>query len=167
MTEPWEGLVIVGLGNPLLSNDGVGRHGAIALGRLFPGARVETIPMIGMDLLDLILGHDALVIVDAVATGSSPVGTVSRFQLPGQGLHVASSHGPDLQLVLSLGRSLGLPVPRTIHIYGIEIGTEVPYGETLSPELQTYFKTAVESIATDMRTSLGSQGSCATPGMRA
>jgi hydrogenase maturation protease len=167
MTEPWEGLVIVGMGNPLLSNDGVGRHAAVSLGSAFSGARVETIPMIGMDLLDLIIGHESLVIVDAVANGADPVGKVTRFQMPDQGVHTASSHGPDLHLVLALGRSLGLPIPRTIHIYGIEIGTEVPYGETLSPELQARFKTAVESIATDMRTILGSQGSFATPEMRA
>jgi len=155
MTEAGEGLVIVGLGNPILSNDGVGVHAAISLASVFPGAEVTTIPMIGMDLLDRMIGHDTLVIVDAVATGSSPIGTVTHFQLPGQGLHVTSSHGPDLQLLLSLGHSLGLQLPRAILVYGIEIGTEVPYGETLTPALQERLETALQDIAADIHCHLG------------
>lgn len=154
MTETWEGLVIVGLGNPILSDDGVGHRAAAALGKMFSGARVATIPMIGMDLLDLISGHDTLCLVDAMTTGGVSVGTVTRLQEPGKGLHVASSHGPDLHLVLSLGRSLGLPMPRTILIYGIEIGTEVPYGEALTPALQARLETAVKDIAADMNRNL-------------
>jgi len=155
MTDPWEGLLIVGMGNPILSDDGVGFHVARRLGGLFPGATVETIPMIGMDLLDRMAGHDALVVVDAVATGSSPVGTVSRLELPGEGLHATSSHGPDLQILLSLGRSLGLGVPRSIVVYGMEIGTAVPYGRVLTRELRMQFNTAVQIIADDMKIRLG------------
>lgn len=155
MSEGWEGLVIVGLGNPILSDDGVGRRAAAALGGRFPGARVETIPMIGMDLLDRIAGHEVLVIVDAAATGRAPIGSLSRLQEPDKSLHIASSHGPDLHQILSLGRSLGLHIPQTILIYGIEIGTEIPYGESLSSNLQARLESAVQDIAADIEKSLG------------
>ena len=134
MTEIWKGLVIVGMGNPLLSDDGVGHHAARALGSALPGAAVHTIPMVGMDLLDLIDGFHSLCLVDAMTTGTVPVGTVNRFPLPGPGLHSCSSHGPDLQSVLSLGHALSLNIPRTVLFYGIEIGTEIPYGEDPYPE---------------------------------
>ena len=146
MTEIWENLVIVGMGNPLLSDDGVGHHAARALGSAFPGSAVHTIPMIGMDLLDLIDGFHSLCLVDAMTTGTVPIGTVKRFPLPGPGLHSCSSHGPDLQSVLSLGHALNLNIPRTTLLYGIEIGTEIPFGEDLTPSLQRCFKTAVRQI---------------------
>jgi len=157
VTETWEGLVIVGMGNPLLSDDGVGLHAARALGRSFPAAAVQTIPMIGMDLLDLIAGHNSLCLVDAMTSGAVPVGAVTRLQEPGQGLHIASSHGPDLHVVLSLGRSLGLHIPHIILIYGIEIGRNIPYGETLTPGLQAGFNSAIQRIAADMRETLYGQ----------
>ena len=146
MTEIWENLVIVGMGNPLLSDDGVGHHAARSLGSAFPGSAVHTIPMIGMDLLDLIDGFHSLCLVDAMTTGTVPIGTVKRFPLPGPGLHSCSSHGPDLQSVLSLGHALNLNIPQTNHLYGIEIGTEIPFGEDLTPSLQRCFKTAVRQI---------------------
>jgi hydrogenase maturation protease len=154
VTETWEGLIIVGMGNPLLSDDGVGRHAAKALGRSFPGAGVQTIPMIGMDLIDLIVGYDSLCLVDAMTTGEIPCGAVRRIQSPGHALHVASSHGPSLQLVLSLAHSLDLHIPRTILIYGIEIGKDIPYGEILTPTLQNRFETAIETITADLRATL-------------
>jgi len=154
VTETWESLVIVGMGNPLLSDDGVGRHAARALGNAFPGAAVHAIPMVEMELLDLIAGYDRLCLVDAMTTGTAPVGKVSRFPLPGPGLHSCSSHGPDLQSVLSLGHYLNLNIPRIVLVYGIEIGTEIPYGEDLTPLLKGCFKTAVQKIAADIRASL-------------
>ena len=150
MTEVWEGLLIVGMGNPLLSDDGAGHHGARSLGRVFPGSAVHTVPMIGMDLLDLIDGFHTLCLVDAMTTGTLPVGSVKRFPLPGPSLHTCSSHGPDLQSVLSLGHALGLDMPRNILLYGIEIGTEIPYGEDLTPALKRCFKNAIRQIAADM-----------------
>ena len=116
-----------------------------------------TIPMAGMDLLDLIDGFYSLCLVDAMTTGTVPVGTVNRFPLPGPGLHSCSSHGPDLQSVLSLGHALSLNIPRTVLLYGIEIGTEIPYGEDLTPKLKGRFKSAARQIVVDMGTSLNTQ----------
>ncbi|MCF8142385.1 MAG: hydrogenase maturation protease [Deltaproteobacteria bacterium] len=154
MNETWEGLIIIGMGNPLLSDDGVGLHAARALGRSFPGAAVHMTPMVGMDILELIVDYDSLCLVDAMTTGEFPLGAVSRFRPTGQGLHLSSSHGPDLEGLLSLGKTLGLNIPRVILTYGIEIGREIPYGEELTPELQKCFNGAVAKIAADMRTTL-------------
>lgn len=158
MTDTWQGLVIVGMGNPLLTDDGVGRHVARALARAFPGAAVHTVPMVGMDLLDIINGYHSLCLVDAVTTGTDQVGTVSRLPLLAPGLHGCSSHGPDLPSVLSLGHHLCMDVPRTILLYGIEIGLEVAYGEELTPALRECVNTAINEIAADMTVCLQNRG---------
>ena len=151
MTDCWQDLVIVGMGNPLLSDDGVGHHAALALGSAFPGATVHTIPMVGMDLLDIVEGFDKLCLVDAVTTGAEPMGTANRFPLPGPGLHSCSSHGPNLKSVLSLGHSLSLNIPKITLLYGIEIGNKVAYGEELTSKMRACLRTAVEKIAADIR----------------
>jgi hypothetical protein len=80
--------------------------------------------------------------------------TVNRFPLPGPGLHSCSSHGPDLQAVLSPGRTLHMDIPRTTLLYDIETGTEIPYGEALTPALKRCFKSAIRQIAADMEARL-------------
>lgn len=151
MGETWEGLLILGLGNPLLSDDAVGREAAEALGPRFPGAVVRTMAMIGMDLLDAVLGFEGLCLLDAMCTGEVPPGSVACCLLPEKAVHLGSSHGPDLHNLLSLGRLVGLPVPGFIGVYGIEIGQAIPYGETLTPALREALGSAVEEIASALR----------------
>jgi hydrogenase maturation protease len=151
VTDTWEHLVIVGMGNPLLTDDGVGHHAARALGRIFPGAVVHTIPVAGMDLLDIIEGYQGLCLVDAAISGTDPVGRVTRLLLSAPGRHGWSSHGPELQSILTLGHHLGIHVPQTIVLYGIEIGVDVAYGEELTPRLKKRFNTAIKTIAAHMK----------------
>lgn len=74
-------IVVLGIGNVLLSDEGLGVHVVRRLGDRFalPGT-VEVIDggTAGMDLLDRVAGADALVIVDCAALGEAP-GTVREI----------------------------------------------------------------------------------------
>ncbi|MDH3814344.1 MAG: hydrogenase maturation protease [Acidobacteriota bacterium] len=124
-------LLIVGLGNPLMADDGIGhavvedlkRNGAPA------GARLETLAGDVLGLADLWAGEPKIWLVDAVS-GSSPPGSIRVFEhqvllaLPAEGL---SAHH------LSMGESLrwllhGTPEMAAVGftLYGIEIGALRP-----------------------------------------
>lgn len=74
-------VLVLGVGNILLQDEGVGVHAVDALqnGYDLP-AGVEVIDggTSGMDLLEIIAGRDHLIVVDAVKTGQPP-GTVVRL----------------------------------------------------------------------------------------
>jgi len=113
--------VVLGLGNPLMGDDGLG---LAVLGRLreewdLPGS-VDLVDggTWGMNLLPLIEDAPELVLVDAIRTGA-PAGTVvelERDRLPRYLAHKLSPHQVDLKEVLALAEFRGTLPTRTVAI---------------------------------------------------
>lgn len=104
---------------------------------------VVACPRPGLDLLDEFAGTEAVVVVDAMQSGS-PVGTVRRIPLdslqPQRGF---SSHTLGVAEALELGKVLGRLPPR-VEIVGIECGST---GEdTLSPAVAMSITAAAEEV---------------------
>jgi hydrogenase maturation protease len=74
-------VLILGLGNLLLSDEGVGVHAVNALARRYrlpEGVEVLDGGTSGMDLLDTIAGRDHLIVCDAIRSDARP-GSVERI----------------------------------------------------------------------------------------
>ncbi len=93
-----------------------------------PYVSVYEAGMAGFRLIDLWMGSDLCIVVDAMEAGE-PAGTVKEFDagqvmtgvVPEQGLSV-SSHGARLREALELGLALGPPyIPREIRVFGIQM----------------------------------------------
>ena len=56
--------LILGMGNPILSDDGVGLALAAMLRNKIRGADVAASAMIGLSLFDLIIGYDTIFIIE-------------------------------------------------------------------------------------------------------
>jgi len=113
---------VLGLGNDLLADDALGFLAAAAIGRRF-GERVEAFcsSTSGFDLLDDVVGATRLLVLDVLATGAAPPGTVFEVgenDIPApQG---GSPHYVGLFEALRLGRALGLTVPSEVVILAVE-----------------------------------------------
>ena len=143
--------LILGIGNPILCDDGVGLHIASELDGVFADVEVSTTTMIDLNLLDMLADYDKVFIIDAIQTGTACIGTVRRLS-PGEGsLHLSSSHGIHFFDLLQLGRNLGYRIPEISGIYGIEIGEESIFGTKLSPELMSKKKDIIHEIIEDIR----------------
>jgi len=143
--------LILGIGNPILSDDGVGLCIASELEGVFTDVEVCTTTMIDLNLLDMMADYDKVFIIDAIQTRTACVGTVKKL-LPGEGsLHLFSSHGIHFFELLQLGRELGYSIPEIGGIYGIEIGEEPNFGTNLSSELISKKKDIVREIIEDIR----------------
>jgi hydrogenase maturation protease len=137
--------VVLGLGNPLMGDDGLG---LAVLDRLreewdIP-AEVELVDggTWGMTLLPLIEDAVHLVLIDAIRTGA-PEGTVvelERERLPRYLAHKLSPHQIDLQEVLALAELRGTLPAETVAI-GAEPGEVV-----LSTALTAPLEDAVEPV---------------------
>jgi len=107
--------LVLGLGNPLLSDDSVGLRVARALeSRLSrPEVTVLETSVAGLSLLDLLTGYDRAIIIDAVQTGEGKVGQVYRLKPEAFNAtqHVSTSHGINFTTALELGEKLGLALP--------------------------------------------------------
>jgi len=144
--------LILGMGNPILSDDGVGLALAAMLRNKIPGADVAASAMIGLALFDLIVGYDAVFIIDAMTTKDGRKGELKKIGADDRcgTLHLFTSHGLNIFELMELGVQCGFEMPRLAAVYGVEIGSEVAFDESLSPELNEKLPAITEEIIDNM-----------------
>ncbi len=127
--------VILGLGNSLRADDGVGLYVARTVRELVdsPAVTVAESSAAGLDILDHLCGFDRAVVVDAIQTGEGKPGDIRRLPAPISGRHLTNPHSTDLATALEIGRQLGLPLPSEIKFFGIEIADCESFSEHCSP----------------------------------
>jgi hydrogenase maturation protease len=152
-------VLVLGLGNPILTDDGVGVMVAEAVRAAMPPhapVTVEEVSVGGLALMERMAAYRHVVLVDAVLSGSAPVGSVSRMtvgDLPpvSRTEHSWSPHDADLATALALGRSMGLELPSEIVIIGIEVENVLDFGETPTPAVSAAIPTAVRAVRQELR----------------
>lgn len=145
--EPMSRVLILGLGNDLLTDDAVGLHVARAVRlrlRGEPGIEIRETMEMGLALLDEIVGCESLVLVDSVETGRAPPGHIHEFALDAlAGRRHTALHFLGVGETLTLGRKLGLAMPQQGRIFAIEVAD--PF--TLGTELTAAVAQAVPAAA--------------------
>ncbi|MBN2600122.1 MAG: hydrogenase maturation protease [Candidatus Thermoplasmatota archaeon] len=129
--------IILGVGNPILRDDGVGVHVSRQLKQRItdPNVTIDEAYTGGMNLLDMILGYDKAILIDAVNIINATNGEVRRFPLrDASSSHSYNPHDVSLQEALSLAEKLGeCRIPRDIVVIGIVVKKmPLQFGEHLS-----------------------------------
>lgn len=152
--------LVLGLGNPILTDDGVGIRVAEAVRSALatlpdPPVVVETASIGGLALLELLIGYDRAILIDAMRCADAPPGSLHRLSLdevqarqPTE--HSISPHDTSLGVALALGRQMGLPLPETIIIYGISVTNVLDFGETPTPPVAAAIPTAVAAVLAEL-----------------
>ena len=143
--------LILGLGNPLVTDDSVGLRVAAELrARLAdrPDLEVAEDYWGGLRLMEQMVGYDRVIVIDAIQTGSPP-GTIHHLSpndIPTQ--RSSSLHDMTLPVALTLGRQAGLHLPTDDHIVlvGIEAEDILNFGETCTPAVEAAVPRAVEAV---------------------
>lgn len=127
--------LILGLGNDLLGDDAVGVLAARALTeRLQDKADIVESALSGMALLDLFIGYERAIIIDAVKTGRNPPGTISELSPADLGAVIAPSpHYAGLPELIATAQALKLDFPKEIKIFVLEVEDPYTVGGKLSP----------------------------------
>ena len=146
--------LILGLGNPILSDDGVGLVVAERLRERVDGVDVISTPLTGLHLLDLMVGYDSVFLIDAMITTESQPGELTFIRPDEISLPTLCSHGFNLLEILKLGKKLGLPVPELKWVYGITIGRSPAFGEEPSVELMKKVEAMASQIADHIKKQL-------------
>ena len=144
--------LILGMGNPILSDDGVGLVLAERLRNKIHGADVAASAIIGLSLFDLIMGYDTLFIIDAMTTKEGQVGGLKKIGADDRcgTLHLFSSHGFNIFDLMELGLQCGFEMPCLAAVYGVEIGSEVAFDESLSQGLHEKIPAIAAELIDDM-----------------
>jgi|ERR1035437_413141 hydrogenase maturation protease len=139
--SPSPRILLLGLGNDILTDDAVGLHVVHELQRELgdhPAIDIRETTEMGLALLDYIVGYRAVVIVDSIQTGKAAPGVL--YELDAAALTQLTGRTPHFLGVsetLALGRQLGLAMPEQVSILAIEVADPFTLGTTLTPALQT------------------------------
>lgn len=143
--------LVLGLGNPILGDDGVG---LVVVERLRPLLEGKPDIELGQDywgglrLMERLVGYDRAIIIDAIITGQSigSVLTLPPDSIPTQ--RSSSSHDLTLATALELGRQSGarLPTNENIILIAIEAGDVYTFSEALSPEVEAAIPSAIQAV---------------------
>ncbi len=151
--------LILGLGNPLLGDDGVGWRVAEEVARkLNPQSEIHNPQSIevdtsaggGLSLMERLVGYDEVILIDAIDLKYGPIGSVYHFDLedlpnPFAG-HVASSHETNLQMALHLGKSLGADLPDRVKVIAIESPHVYEFSEELTADVARAVPIAIDLV---------------------
>jgi hydrogenase maturation protease len=126
--------LIIGLGNELLSDDGIGILAAKRFAFELDG-KVEVIhsSISGLALIDLLIDYEKVVIIDSICTGKNKPGTVIELE-PGDFRTIAnpSPHYTGLPEIIAIAGQLNLEFPSVIKIFAIEVVDPITIGGDLS-----------------------------------
>ncbi len=145
--------LVLGLGNPILTDDGAGIKVVQILREEIRDPDVDMVEAAaaGLDLLDAIVGYDRLIVVDTIQTGCCVPGTILRLTIDDFGFaqHLSSPHDIGFKELVELGRELSLDMPTEIVIYAIEAHDTATFSEGFTAQIDKAIPRLAEMILTE------------------
>ncbi len=133
---------VVGIGNPLRSDDGLGPLLAAQIAqRNIPGVKVITSQLLNLELLEDALGYAKILVIDASAVGE---GLVFKKIQVAENAPAASSHHLSPEFFLAMAREL---YEKDLNLYVCSLrANNFEVGNTLSAEVLDIFPQALSEI---------------------
>jgi hydrogenase maturation protease len=148
--------VVIGLGNPILGDDGVGWKVAEEVKRLCPTTplsypvEVDCLALGGLSLMEHLVGVDRAIIIDAVSLEGLEEGQVVVFsldELPDRSAgHITAAHDTSLPTALEVGRAMGAHLPHEVTVVGIQAYNLYEFSEELTPPIAEAVPIAAQAV---------------------
>lgn len=157
LRSQYKHILILGVGNLLLSDEGVGVHVAQKMMAMDLPPEVQVVEggTDGFGLVNVIVQADRMILIDAVKGGGQP-GSVYRFEIedcpPYPDLFKTSVHQISILEVINLSSLIG-STPQTT-IIGVEPAC-VEMGMQLSPQIEAKIPKVIQMIQEEVEASLG------------
>jgi len=150
-------MLVVGLGNPILGDDGVGWRVAESVSESIQSGNgrmrdveVECFALGGLSLMEQLVGYERVIIVDSIQTRDGEPGQVYRLSLddlPDLSTgHTTAAHDTSLHTAMRLGRTMGVELPDEVSVVGIEAKHVYDFSEELSPSVAAAIPEAVRAV---------------------
>jgi hydrogenase maturation protease len=133
-------VAVLGLGNPVLGDDGVGLHVAAEVERLLregpvAGVTVFTSTRGGFDLINLLSGFSHAIIIDCLDIPQPVPGRIRLLDLNSLSgsARLVGVHDISVADAFELAAILGTGMPGTVEIYAVEGGDTQTITEEMTP----------------------------------
>lgn len=146
--------LILGLGNPILTDDGVGVRVAEAVRALLPVSApvdISEVSIGGLTLMENMIGYDRVILIDAYLSQDGIPGSFRKMSLddlrsvsPTQ--HSASPHDASLITAIESGKQMGLQLPERITIFAIHVQNVDEFGEQPTPAVAAAIPLVTQAV---------------------
>ena len=131
--------LILGIGNYILTDDGIGPRLIQKLQKAMdhPHVTFRTAALGGLEILELIRGYESVVIIDAIRTKDGVPGAIYKLTPAHfkETLHLSSFHDVSFLSALDLAEKMEIPIPNQIDIIAIEIVEDLIFSNEFSPPI--------------------------------
>jgi hydrogenase maturation protease len=135
--------VVLGLGNPVVSDDAVGLAVAAELKRLLAEAPIRGVDVLastraGFELIDMLRGYARAILVDCIVLPDPRPGRVCRLTLDDVSgcARLVNAHEMSVGTAFRLAGQMGVPMPAGVEIIAVEAGDTSTIAEALTPAVQ-------------------------------
>ena len=146
--------LLLGMGNPILSDDSVGiRLATDVAGRLEGTPGLDVVAECsagGLELLDVLESYERLIVLDSIRTSGGAPGdwymlTAGSLK---ETIHLSNVHDVNFATALEFGRRMGMPLPpdEEIRIFAVEVENNNTFGEALSARLAAAYPRILDEI---------------------
>lgn len=159
MSDSIPRVLVLGLGNDILTDDAVALHVVQAARGLLASEReieVKATTEMGLALLDEIADRESVILVDSVQTGRAPPGHIHEIDAENLSRVLTTSpHFLGIGETLALGRMLGLGMPQHVRIFAIEVADPFTLGTTMTAAVEAAVPPAAVRVAAQARAFAG------------
>jgi len=144
--------LVIGLGNPILGDDGIGWRVAEAVKALdLPDeVEVDCLALGGLSLMERLIDYPRAIIIDAIQTRDGKIGQVYTLALEAlpdlSAGHTTAVHDTSLQTALALGRAMGAKLPDEVFIVAVEAQRVYDFSEELTPDVEAAIPNAAQAV---------------------
>ena len=132
--------IILGIGNEILSDDGIGARIVNDLARQLSDQDLfyEKSATSGLDIIHMIQDYHKLIVIDGIYSANGHPGEVNCYNLENypSTLHLDTFHDSHFRDVIDLAKKVGISVPGDILIITVEIVDDITFSHKLSPPLE-------------------------------
>ena len=124
--------LVLGLGNTILSDDGVGIHIAFEIKKKCKNIDVLEASAAGFRVIDEIIGYEKLILIDSIKTGKAEPGKLHRFTFDefSRTMHHSSPHDISLFEAFDIMKKENADLPEDIKVYAVEVCDTFTFSES-------------------------------------
>lgn len=143
-------ILILGLGNEILSDDGIGPRLVKDLAEKNSEENIEftTSCCGGLEIMECIHGYTRVIFIDAIRTLNGNPGNIFHF-VPSdfrETSNLSNLHDVNFITALHLGKILELDLPSDLHIIAVEIIEDREFSSSLTPALSRIYPEILEKV---------------------
>jgi hydrogenase maturation protease len=142
--------LVLGIGNDILTDDGIGPKLCDFLKEEFYDKPIEfeKLNVGGLEILEFIQGYETVIFLDAIKTVDGQIGEVYLYTPNDfrETLHLSNLHDTNFITALELGRSLDFKIPKNMYIIAVEIKEDMVFSEYFTEELAIRYKEIKQKV---------------------